>query len=207
MAELRAEKGFLHRAVAPLPLFVFGLLTIPAFLFQEHLPIKVGQALLFAGLASLAGKKIKWLYFVIMVGSITAFHVLTPLGRVLVEFGPIRVTQGALRLGLLKGFTIVGLVFLSLGTISRDLKLPGSLGGLIGRLFYYFERILDTKSRVEAKNLIPSLDRILDDLYAPGQVEPAAGAPPAGTPVRKTTPAGFAAISGLVVVNWALLLV
>lgn len=206
MAELRAEKGFLHKAVAPLPLFVCGLLTMPAFLFQQHLVVKIGQALLFAGLASLAGKKIKWLYFVIMVGSITAFHILTPLGRVLLELGPIRVTQGALRLGLLKGFTIVGLVFLSLGTISRDLSLPGSLGGLIGRLFYYFERVLDTKSRIEAKDLIPSLDRILDDLYVPGRVDVGAAAG-ADTRKRKTTPAGIVAVSGLVVVNWALLLV
>mgnify|MGYP006276527079 CR=1 FL=1 len=205
MSALRREKGFLHRSVGPLALFVTGLLTIPAFLFQDHLLIKIGQALAFAGLAALAGKKIKWLYFIVMVSSITAFHLLTPLGRVLVELGPIRITEGAVRLGLLKGFTIVGLVFLSLGTISRDLTLPGRLGGLIGRLFYYFERILDTKSRVQAKNLIPSLDRILDTLYEPGQVGESSHTTPKAH--RRTSPVGLAAISMLVLANWALLLV
>jgi hypothetical protein len=80
--------------------------------------------------------------------------------------------------------------------------LPGTLGGLIGRLFYYFERILDTKNRVSARNLIPSLDNILDDLYEPGQI----AAEP--TPVRRTTaPVGLAAMVAVVAVNWGLLLI
>jgi heptaprenyl diphosphate synthase len=199
---MRRETGFLHRNVAPIHLFVAGMFVIPAFLFQQHLIVKVGQTLLFAVLAAVAGKRIKWLYFLVMVSTITVFHVLTPLGRVLFEVGPIQVTYGAVRLGLLKGFTIVGLVFISLSTISRDLRLPGTLGGLIGRLFYYFERILDTKNRVSARNLIPSLDNILDDLYEPGQI----AAEP--TPVRRTTaPVGLAAMVAVVAVNWGLLLI
>ncbi|MFW5729824.1 MAG: hypothetical protein ACOCYG_09170, partial [Spirochaetota bacterium] len=61
-------------------LFIAGGLLIPAYLFQDLLVVRVAQVLLFALLASIAGKKIKWLYFVIMVASITLFNLLTPMG-------------------------------------------------------------------------------------------------------------------------------
>jgi heptaprenyl diphosphate synthase len=157
--------NILARHAAPGHLFVAGAVTIVAFLFQGNLVVRVIQVLAFAGLATMAGKRIRWGYFLIMVSSITLFHLITPVGRVLAEFGPIAVTEGALRQGLLKGFAIVGLVFISLFAVRPDLKLPGSFGGLLARLFYHFERVLDTRKRVRARELVASIDGILMELY------------------------------------------
>jgi heptaprenyl diphosphate synthase len=175
---------------------------IPAYLFQDTLLIRVAQVLIFAGLASLAGKRIKWFYFVIMVSSITFFNLLTPMGRILVQLGPWPITETALERGLMKGFTIVGLVFISLFSIRPDLKLPGRLGGLVGRVFYYFEQIMEGRGRIEAKRLIPSIDEVLTGLFRPdGEGEPEK---PMFTPVQ-TTFRGAAFVVVLLLVNWGLL--
>jgi hypothetical protein len=160
-------------------IFVAGAITIVAFLFQGVLWIRLTQVLFFALLAVLAGKRIRWLYFVIMVSSITVFNLLTPVGQVLVEIGPWPITRGALEQGLMKGFAIVGLVFISLFAVRPDLRLPGAFGGVIARLFFYFERVLDARKRVRAAALIESIDTILLDIYPPQQISsphgPAAG--------------------------------
>lgn len=164
----RRPPNRLARHTAPKHIFVAGALTIIAFLFQENLVVRVAQVLAFALLATLAGKRIRWIYFVVMVSSITFFNLLTPVGRVLLEIGPFVLTAGALRQGLMKGFAIVGLVFISLMAVRPDLKLPGAFGGLLARLFYYFERVLDTRRHVSAAHLVESVDEILVELYPPG---------------------------------------
>jgi heptaprenyl diphosphate synthase len=199
----RSKDNFFTRNTHPLHLFITSALILPAYLFQDELLIRLAQVLLFAGLSTVAGKKIKWMYFVIMVSSITFFNLLTPMGRVLVSIGPFTITEGALENGVMKGFTIVGLVFISLFSIRPDLRLPGRLGGLLVRLFYYFERIVETKrQKLEARRIIGSIDDILDALYQPGRPQE----PPAGT-VTSTSVYGAAFMAIAVGGNWALLLI
>lgn len=170
---IRRQHRLLRDNFSAIHLFLAGALTLPAYLLQDELYIRLFQVLLFALLAGLAGKRIKWLYFLIMVASITFFHLLVPMGRVLFEVGPIPITEVALRNGVLKGLAIVGLVFISLFSVRSDLKLPGRLGGLVARLFYYFERIMEGRHRIEARRLIGSIDEVLTSIYAPGiPVEP-----------------------------------
>lgn len=165
---IRRQHRLLRDNFSALHLFLTGALTLPAYLLQDNLYVRLAQVLLFAALASVAGKRIKWLYFLIMVSSITFFHLLVPMGRVIVEIGPLPITEVALRNGLLKGLTIVGLVFISLFSVRSDLKLPGRLGGLVARLFFYFERIMEGKHRIEARRVIASVDEVLSSIYAPG---------------------------------------
>ncbi|MFW6247898.1 MAG: hypothetical protein ACOC3H_02130 [bacterium] len=196
----------LARHTAPMHIFVAGVLTIVAFLLQDNLVVRVGQVLLFALLATLAGKRIQWGYFAIIVGSITLFNLLTPVGRVLLEIGPLTVTMGALRQGLLKGFAIAGLVFISLFAVRPELKLPGTFGGLLGRVFFYFERVLDTRRRVSAGHLVSSVDEILMDLYPPGS-EHGSGAGAPESPAHETDVLGAVVMIALVLGNVALAIV
>ncbi len=183
-------------------LFLTGALVLPAYLFQPLLAVRIVQVLLFAGLAHLAGKRIMWLYFAVTVFSIAFFNLLTPFGRVLVSIGPLTVTRGALEGGVMKGFTIVGLVFISLFSIRPDLRLPGRLGGLVARVFFYFERIIEGKKRIQARRLIASIDDVLEELYVPGAVAESA-------PVERvvTTAMGYALMVAVLGLNWGLLLV
>lgn len=170
---IRRQHRLLRDNFSALHLFLTGALTLPAYLLQDDLYLRLLQVVLFAGLSVLAGKRIKWLYFVVMVSSITFFHLLVPMGRVLFAVGSLTITEVALRNGLLKGLTIVGLVFISLFSVRSDLKLPGRLGGLVARLFFYFERIMEGRQKIEARRLIPSVDEVLTSIYAPGiPVEP-----------------------------------
>jgi hypothetical protein len=180
-------------------LFLTGLLLIPAYLLQDSLLVRVIQVSLFAFLADRAGKKIKWLYFVIMVSSITLFNLLTPFGRVLLTLGPLEITSGALRGGLMKGLTVVGLVFISLFSIRSDLALPGRLGGLIGRVFFYFEKILEGRKRIEPRRLIASIDDILESIYGAADEEPEIER------FTLTDTRGWLFSGLLVTVNWLLL--
>ncbi len=192
----------LRDKINPIHLFVTGMLCIPGYLFQDTLWVRLVQVGVFGLLATMNGKRIKWLYFVGMVVSIAFFNLLTPIGRVLYRIGPFIVTAGALEQGILKGMTIVGLVFISLFSIRPDLKLPGRLGGLIGWVFLYYERILEGKRKLQARHLISSIDEVLDGLFAPGEV-----AGERETAAVRSTPVGYLFAVGLVGVTWASLLI
>lgn len=167
MARTRKAESFLSRNLNAVHLFIGATLVLPGYLFQGNLLVRIAQVILFAWLARVNGKRLKWMYFTIMVVSITFFHTLNPFGEVLLELGPYTLARGALRDGLMRGFTIIGLVFISLFSIRPDLKLPGRLGGLLGRVFWYFERIFDSKRKIRVTELIESIDEVLESLYPP----------------------------------------
>lgn len=197
----RSADNFFAANTNPLHLFLTSAVILPAYLFQDALSIRIAQVLLFAVLSTVAGKRIKWMYFVVIVSSITFFNLLTPMGRVLFSIGPFTVTEGALENGVMKGFTVVGLVFISLFSVRPELELPGRLGGLLVRVFYYFERIVETKRRrLEARRLIGSIDDILESLYSPGRPQE----PPTGR-VAATTRAGVVFMAAVIAVNWGVL--
>lgn len=158
------RQNLLGRIAGPRETFVTGIIVILLFLLQQVLFVRIIQVLAFASLAVLAGKRIRWAYFAVMVLSITAFNLFTPIGEVLFSFGPLVVTRGALRQGLLKGFAIPGLVFISLFAVQPTLVLPGRLGGLIARVFYYFERLLEGRKRVTLRGFVGSVDGVLIEL-------------------------------------------
>ena len=157
----------LERLISPQARFWTGLTLIPGYFLLDWLVMKLLLVAVFAFLVTLAGKRIRYIYFLMMTGSITFFHLLTPAGRILWEIGPLKITDGSLETGVLKGITLMGLVFLSLFTVTPALQLPGKLGGLLGRMFYYFEEILDGRKHVKARDFIGSLDRILMEIFPP----------------------------------------
>lgn len=157
----------LGRFLSPSFRFWTGLALIPPYFMIDSIGVKALLVLLFSFLAALAGKKIRILYFVFLISSITFFHLLTPMGKILAEVGPFRITSGALETGLHKGLTLCGLVFLSLFSVTPALKLPGRIGGLLAGMFYYFEEILDGRKKISAGNFIGSLDDVLLDLFPP----------------------------------------
>lgn len=141
--------------------FVWGTILLVLFLLQQDPLLKLLLVALFAVLARLAGKRIRFGYFLLIVASITLFNLLTPYGQVLAIVGPLRITRGALVAGAAKGLTIVGLVFASLFTVSRHLVLPGSFGLFLARSFFYFERLYGEKKRVRRDHIIEDIDNIM----------------------------------------------
>jgi heptaprenyl diphosphate synthase len=198
----KTRRGALGALIAPAHLFLCGLLLIPAFLFQSHLALRAGQVVLFLVLAALSGRRIRVLPLVTVCAGILLANLLVPYGRVIAALGSFTVTDGALRAGLLKATTVAGLLYLSLFTIRADLPLPGRLGGLIGRVIYYFERILEAEKRFDHRDLVGSLDDLLLRVHRPDPVD--AGEAP--SPPARTTPLGYALLAALLTLNWAALL-
>ena len=92
--------------------------------------------------------------------SAVLINLLSPLGLVLCHFGPLWVTEGALKTGLQKGFNMAGLLYLSRFSIRSDLRLPGKIGLLISRMFFYLHYLIEEKKRVKPGNLTETLDAL-----------------------------------------------
>ncbi|MBN1647903.1 MAG: hypothetical protein JW874_07715 [Spirochaetales bacterium] len=151
--------------MGPNLLFLAGILSIPPFLFINSLWLKLGLLLFYYLLSLLNGKRIKIVYFAVLSLFIVFFELLIPAGKILLEAGPLKITDGALRRGLWKAATLVGLVFISLSTIRKDIRIPGGAGILFGKTFYYFEKLLQSKNRIKVKKFIPSIDEVLYSIY------------------------------------------
>jgi len=167
----RRRTDYLAKYISPSLRFWTGMALIPAYFMVDSLANKALLILLFALMATWAGKKIRVFYFVFLIGSITFFHILTPVGRILTVVGPLKITTGALMTGLAKGMTLCGLVFLSLFSVTPALRLPGRMGGLLARTFYYFEEILNGRKKITARVFIGSLDTVLLELFPPDRMD------------------------------------
>lgn len=148
---------------------------------------------------------------VILVISITLAHLLIPAGRILVRVGGFPITSLALESGLYRGLTLAGLFYISCFYVRRDTRLPGTIGMLLGRVFYYFNLFVsrssldrqnpiefDRKKPIEfdLRKPIESIDRILVETYGHGQEQ---GSPDPGTSIG-----GYFLLSLLVVLGWSL---
>ena len=180
MHRRKKRSDLIGLAVAPGPRFWAGIIALPGFLLIQGILWKGVIVLIFAMLAILAGKRIQWLYFAMFTVSVTFFHLLKPVGKVIVELGALAVTEGALANGVSRSLSLAGMVFLSLAAVKPGIKLPGGFGGLLARTFHYFERIIEGKGRLKWKNLVPSLDAYLMECFNPRKenfVETAASMP------------------------------
>jgi len=159
------KTDYIENFLSPGKRFLFGMFLMVLFLLLESLLLRSLMTLCFLILVKLAGKKILWKNYIILIFFITFFNLLSPWGEVLYTLGPLNITKGALNSGLLKGITFTGLILISLTSIKKGLLIPGKLGGLIGNVFYYFERIFEQKHRLKRHDLIGTLDEILMETY------------------------------------------
>jgi len=197
----------LRNVSAPL-LFWGGVLALPAFLLQPDLAVRFGQVVVFGVLTVLAGKRLLWGYFLTIIGAITVFHLLVPTGAVLVEIAGFPVTTGALRTGVFKALAIVGMVFLSLISVRADLKIPGRVGAVIGKLFWSFEQIMEGRERVSIAAPFRSTDAMLLDLYEQlVAMDAVTDTAERKSTARRSTAVGTGAVATVVALQWLALLV
>lgn len=152
----------------------WGLGTMVVFFFLESTVLLAGFLGLFALLGKLSGKRISFLYFGFFIASITAFGLLAPEGEVFASIGPWNLTWGALESGLHRGLSLTGMIFISLASISPKLRLPGILGEMLSRVFYYFHSLLREKKSLRPDHLWEDVDALLDRVWRdkPGPLPP-----------------------------------
>jgi heptaprenyl diphosphate synthase len=163
-------------------LVLAGLLMGTAFLLNPSLPFRVAQFFFFWFCALAAGKRPRPLLTLSIIAAVVLVNLLAPYGRVLAEFGPLRITEGSLRAGILKGISLEGLLMLSGAVISSgaldSLSRPGrggvsgstggpgngGFGALLGESFRLFGKIGEKRDRVKANRVIEGIDALLLEL-------------------------------------------
>ena len=153
-------------------LFVTGLLMVLIFLFSRSLKIRTAQFIFFCLLAVVFGKKINLFATVLFSAGIVFFHLLAPFGKVLAVLGPLRITQGGLYAGIDKAVTISGLVIITRLCVKNSLKLPGTIGSLMGESARILELLRERRGMIYRKRIINSLDRIMLEMETINLDEP-----------------------------------
>jgi len=142
-------------------LFFTGLLMALIFLFNRSMEVRIAQFLFFCLLALVSGKKINLFATTIFMISIIFFHLLAPFGKVLAILGPLRITQGSLYAGIDKALIVSGLVILSRVCVKNDLKLPGTIGSLLGESLRMLELMRERRGLIKPKHIISGLDQLM----------------------------------------------
>lgn len=151
--------------------FTAGLISMVLYIFVDDPLLRIIQVVILGVLCSLSGKRLLYGYFLFMMASVTFFNILVPQGRVLFQIGSFAVTQGALMTGIYRGSTIIGLVFISLFSIRRDLYIPGRFGTLVGLTLRYFEHIYDFRRGLKLSALAQRADQVLYELSSDPDIE------------------------------------
>ncbi len=192
--------SWIDKQVSPSFLFITGLLLAPAVILQDSLIAKAAQTCLFLFLALLtvrAGRKRLLTGSVVFALSTVAINLLSPVGKVLFEAGPIRITQGALRLAVAKALTLVCLLYISRFCVRSSVSLPGMLGRYISKTFYYLNELLRLRTGLGRGNLVGRLDEIFDTVYNKQQNS-------CSSPIARTTAGGAIVLVILLAMNWGL---
>jgi heptaprenyl diphosphate synthase len=145
-------------------LFCAGLSMALIFLFSSFLISRVLQFCFFFLLALLAGRKTNPLLTLVFMGGIVFFNLLVPYGKVLAAFGPLSVTEGSLFSGLEKAIILQGLLLLSRACIKNDLRLPGTVGCLLGDSFRFLELMRAKKGIIRPGRVVDGIDRLMGDI-------------------------------------------
>ena len=194
----RTRGAFLQAEATPGAILAAGTLLFPAFLLQQDLVLRALQIVMITSLNALTGRRVRLAQLLALAAGIVLFNLVIPSGRVLMAVLGLPLTEGALKTGLFKASAMIGLIALSQFSLRSDLRLPGWMGGLIGRSLYYFELIMSQKRRIDRRDIIGSIDAILIDVQA--LEGPDAGRTRA--PIHSTFK-GILALAAVVCVNWA----
>ena len=183
-------------------LFTAALLIMPALLFNPSTEYRVLQFIFFWFLAWLSGKKSSPVFVILIIAGIVAFNLIIPYGRVLFSIGAFKVTSGALKAGVHRAVTLEALVMLSKACVSRNLKIPGAFGGLLGESLRIFSVMADRKYRITGKNFFAGIDNLLLELSEEETPKEGIVLPHGTLCQTRTKPAGYVILGIVVVLSW-----
>ncbi|MCL2265101.1 MAG: hypothetical protein FWC22_03565 [Treponema sp.] len=176
-------------------LFIAGLLIMPAVLFNPSTGYRVAQFLFFWFLAILSGKRVDFIFTILITLFIIAFNLIIPYGKILFSAGIFKVTSGALEAGIHRAVSLQALVMLSKFTVRHDLKLPGAFGNLLGESLRIFSVITSRKYRITGKNLFAEIDAMMLEISSEEL-------PEISNHIIKTKPIGYITLIVIILLSW-----
>jgi heptaprenyl diphosphate synthase len=145
-------------------LFIAGLFIMLIFLFTSSPVFKALQFVLFWFLLWLSGKKNRPHITLLVMGAIVFCNLLVPYGKILAEFGPLKISQGALLAGLRRALTLEGLVMLSGVFVRPGLRFPGVPGALLAESFRLFALLQERKPAISRNSFMKGIDELMLEL-------------------------------------------
>jgi hypothetical protein len=115
----------------------------------------------FFAAAWLSGKKVSPLATVLVSAGIVAANLLVPVGRLIAQLGPFRITETALLDGIGKALVFEGLIYISKACILPALRMPGRFGSLVAAAFVYYDRIVEYKGSLRPATIVEDADRLM----------------------------------------------
>ena len=174
-----------------------GMLTMIAVSLQSVLIVRCGQMVFFMAFARFAGKRVRLLPPAVMLLSVVVANIFFPNGRVLFSVWRIDVTLGALRLGLMKGSLLIGLIYVSRVSVGLELKIPGRLGALFLKTFAYFEELTEKWPETRG-DLLGRIDDLLMRISGAEALQASSG----GSVSRQTYRRNLAAAAVIIAAGW-----
>jgi heptaprenyl diphosphate synthase len=167
------KNNFLHGSVVPnnytvnkyrnskkdIVLFLFGIASSGFLVFVPLTAARIVLFLIFWIVSIMHGGKI--IFTLAVFTGIVFFNILQPYGKVILQLGPLAITDGALDGALKKAATVEGLIMISKFTISPALHFPGKIGCLTSESFRILNILSKNKSRITLKNFIQNIDNML----------------------------------------------
>ncbi len=136
---------------------ILGLLFIPAYLLQQSIIIRIIQFSVLIYVYILQGGRFRIAPNLMLILGIIFAYIIRPAGKVLFMVVEFPVTEGAFIAGLTRALMLIGLIYISRLSVSSKLNFKGTVGNLIGRVFYYFEAITEGQGNFRFR-----------DFYKPG---------------------------------------
>jgi heptaprenyl diphosphate synthase len=177
--------------------FGAGALLMAGFLAQSDLVLRTAEFAALLAIVRLTGRRLRPLPYLLMSAGVIASNLIVPIGRELASVIGFAITETALKSGVAKALTLVGMIAASQFSIRPDLRLPGRFGGLLARSLLYFQRIMAERRSIDRRDPIGSIDAVLMEVHGAGS------AGRGDAPRVRATAAGALVLAGVVCLTWA----
>ena len=208
MLKSREGDSWFDRQVSPSFLLITGLLLAPTIILQHSLAVKSAQTCLFLSLGLLSvstGKGRLVVGSCILIATTIIVNLFSPVGQVIVRIGPLRITLGALRLGISKATTLASLLYVSRFCVRPSVRLPGVLGRYVAETFFYLSKLVARDKRLTRHNLVRSLDEHFESILTSGGGPSGSFSAEVHEVHDVNTTVGVLVLALLLIVNWGAL--
>jgi hypothetical protein len=162
------DKDLLGALMRPAPRLAWGFLLLAPIALTRGWPALLAETACALALALLSGKRFRPLAASGFLAAMIAFSLIQPRGEVLVRLGGLPlVTRDALIEGMERGLRILCMVQVSGFSVSASLRIPGAFGGLLSGVLSRFHALMDLRGRIDRKDVMGSVDRLLFTVYDP----------------------------------------
>lgn len=140
---------------------VISFAAVLILIFLKEILVSAFVFIIFTTLVFVKKKKIKILPSIFLILSITFFELLIPNGKIIFEFKSLKITQGALILGLNRSLRLCSFVFISKFLMSINFVMPGMFGKFFKKVMDNYASFSSVSIKFKTGHLVEKIDSVL----------------------------------------------